>query len=287
MTSKNFINFHKDLCHSKPARNNNKENSESKRRPQRQNNRGANTVGNLFNPNKNAYLLEREGIEGLSVVPYSKKTPMPRNSRRLKWSVHQWTNEPTITRNENFASGRWSETPPKTALPNPPPHWLASRKELGPLSSSTLKSLPPPSSLFSSCYVDESDDDAISIVSGIDDVTSSASGIDDVTSSAFASRDPVYDSGFSQILSEASLSRLTNFSIDTSEDLFSPVSSLYQPSDASVQEVESLGSDEPIKNGNLLLATVLNQNENCKPVCESKEESKVDILETLFINMKC
>merc|ERR1712096_509493 len=227
------------------------------------NNRGANTVGNLFNPNKNAYLLEREGIEGLSIVPYSKKTPMPRNSRRLMWSVHQWTNEPTITRNENYASGRWSETPPKTALPNPPPHWLASRKELGPLiplSSSTLKSLPPPLSLFSSS-VDESDDDAISIVSGIDDVTSSA----------FESRDTVYDSGFSQILSEASLSRMTNFSIDTSKDLFSPVSSLYQPSDESKPEVESLESEKP----------------NLLHVCESEEESKVDILETLFINMKC
>jgi len=101
------------------------------------------------------------------------------------------------------------------------------------------------------------------------------SGIDDVTSCAFESRDPVYDSGFSQILSEASLSRLTNFSIDTSEDLFSPVSSLYQPSDESKLEVESLESEKPNKNGNLL------------HVCESKEESKVDILETLFINMKC
>merc|ERR1712096_589852 len=106
---------------------------------------------------------------------------------------------------------------------------------------STFKSLPPPPSLFSSSYVDESDDDAISIVSGIDEATSSA----------FASRDPVYDSGFSQILSEASLSRLTNFSIDTSDDLFSPVSSLYQPSDESKPEVESLESEKPNKNGNL------------------------------------
>lgn len=297
----------------KPVRNNNKENSASKRQPRRQNHRRAHTVGIPVNQGKCAYVLESEG---LSVVPYFMKTPMPRDSPRLKWSMNQLTNQPTITRKENYANGRWNETPPKNVLPQPPSHWLTPRRESKPLAplTSTLKSVQLSS--FSSCSVDEDDDD-ISVVSGIDNVSSCD----------FASRlcqDSVYDSGFSQILSEASLSELPSFSVDSSHSVSeccSRVSSKHPPSvsDESESGVEVLESDE----GDKLLARILQQVECCQATrketssteemstssnmfkndgidalgsilasikCETPvtiEESKGDILSNLFSNMKC
>jgi len=302
----------------KPVKNNNKENSASKKQPRRQNHRRAHTVGIPVNQGKSAFVLESEG---LSVVPYFKKTPMPRDSPRLKWSMNQLTNQPTITRKENYANGRWNETPPKTVLPQPPSHWLTPRRESKPVAplTSTLKSLQLSS--FSSCSVDEDDDD-ISLVSGIDSVSSCD----------FPSRlcqDSVYDSGFSQILSEASLSELASFSIDSShsvseccEDRRSQVSSKHPPSvsDESESGVEVLQSDE----GERLLARLLQQVEVSQATrkesfsteeksissnifknddgidalgsilasleCETPskiEESKGDILSNLFSNMKC
>eukprot|EP00092_Neocalanus_flemingeri_P082427 GFUD01103209.1.p1 GENE.GFUD01103209.1~~GFUD01103209.1.p1 ORF type:complete len:322 (+),score=51.88 GFUD01103209.1:86-1051(+) len=245
-----------------PTRNN-KENSATKRQPRRQNHKRAYTVGHPFNLNKSAYVLESEG---LSVVPYFKKTPMPRDSPRHKWSRNEITNQPTITRKENYANGRWSETPPKTVLPKPPSHWLTPRNQpLRPLTS-TLKSLPSFSS-FSSCSVEENDDD---------DIISMVSGIDDVSSSGYASRlcqESVYDSGFSQLLSEASLSRLASFSIgssvtDSCEDVFSQASSHHPPSDFSESEVEvEVETDEPKNKENVLLASIMNQVE-CEPSYE-------------------
>jgi len=301
----------------KPVRNNDKENSASKRQPRRQNHKRAHTVGIPVNQGKCAYVLESEG---LSVVPYFKKTPMPRDSPRLKWSLNQLTNQPTITRKENYANGRWNETPPKTVLPQPPSHWLTPRRESKPLTpmSSTLKSVQLSS--FSSCSVDEDDDDD-------DDDISVVSGIDNVSSCDFASRlcqDSVYDSGFSQILSEASLSELASFSVDSSNSASEccEVSSKHPPSqsDESESGVEVLESDE----GDKLLARILQQVEGSPqstrketssveemPIsrnifkndgidalgsilasikCETPSEteaSKDDILSNLFSNMKC
>lgn len=300
----------------KPLRNNDKENSASKRQPRRQNHRRAHTVEIPVNQGKCAYVLESEG---LSVVPYFKKTPMPRDSPRLKWSLNQLTNQPTITRKENYANGRWNETPPKTVLPQPPSHWLTPRRESKPLTplSSTLKSVQLSS--FSSCSVDEDDDDDISLVSGIDNDSSCE----------FASRlcgDSVYDSGFSQILGEASLSELASFSIDSSASEcceersgHSRVSGKHplSLSDDSEAGVELLESDE----GDKLLARILHQVEESEdagkvaeetPVpsiiykndglnalgsilasikCETPSsdirEPKDDILSDLFSNMKC
>merc|ERR1719470_828066 len=195
---------------------------------------------------------------------------MPRDSPRLKWSLNQLTNQPTITRKENYANGRWNETPPKTVLPQPPSHWLTPRRESKPLTpmSSTLKSVQLSS--FSSCSVDDDDDDDISVVSGIDNVSSCD----------FASRlcqDSVYDSGFSQILSEASLSELASFSVDSSnsaseccEERSSQVSRRHPPSqsDESESGVEVLESDE----GDKLLARILQQVEG-SPQSTRKETS--------------
>ena len=35
---------------------------------------------------------------GFSIVPFFKKTPMPLNSKNLKWSINQMTQQPTFTR---------------------------------------------------------------------------------------------------------------------------------------------------------------------------------------------
>lgn len=295
----------------KPARNNNKENSASKRQPRRENHKRAHTVGIPVNQGKCAYVLESEG---LSVVPYFKKTPMPRDSPRLKWTLNQLTNQPTITRKENYANGRWNETPPKTLLPQPPSHWLTPRRRSKPLTplTSTLKSVELSS--FSSCSVDEDDDD-ISVVSGIDNVSSCE----------FASRlceDSAYGSGCgfsSQDLSEASvsLSELASFSISSSQSVSEcgELSSKHTPShsDDSEEGVVLLESDE----GDKLLARILQQveegdqamrrenpstdemaipfsNENSEALSSilasfnhESEESKDHILLNLFSNMKC
>ena len=144
---------------------------------------------------------------------------MPRESPRLKWSLNELTNQPTITRKENYANGRWNETPPKTVLPRPPSHWLTPRSESKPGTplTSTMKSS---SSLSFLSSVEENE---------IDDAISMVSGIDDVSSSVFASRlcqEFVHDSGFSASggsLSEDSLSRLTssNHSVESCDDVCS------------------------------------------------------------------
>ena len=66
---------------------------------------------------------------GFSIVPFFKKTPLPLNSKNLKWSINQMTQQPTFTRKENFASPKWSEPPSKSALPPPPTKWLLPRAE--------------------------------------------------------------------------------------------------------------------------------------------------------------
>jgi len=66
---------------------------------------------------------------GFSIVPFFKKTPMPLNSKHLKWSINQMTKQPTFTRKENFASPKWSEPPSKSALPPPPTRWLLPRAD--------------------------------------------------------------------------------------------------------------------------------------------------------------
>ena len=68
-----------------------------------------------------AYVLEKEG---LSVVPYFKKSQT--SSDKFQWSVNSLTKQPTITRKENFANGRWSEVPSHLVLPSPPLEWLHS-----------------------------------------------------------------------------------------------------------------------------------------------------------------
>jgi len=241
-------------CYNKAVKSNNKENSASKKQVRRQNHKRAHTVGIPVNQNKSAYVLESEG---LSVVPYFKKTPMPRDSPRLKWSMNELTNQPTITRKENYANGRWNETPPKTILPRPPSHWLTPKRESNPLTS-TLKSVQLSS--LSSCSVDDDDEDDLSVVSGIDNVASCD----------FASRlcqdSSVYDSGFSQILSEASLSDLASFSIisanslsECCDDTNSRASSQCNPNSASEDDVF-----ESNEGGSRLLSNILNQVETCE-----------------------
>ena len=66
---------------------------------------------------------------GFSIVPFFKKTPMPLNSKNLRWSINQMTKQPTFTRKENFASPKWSEPPSKSALPPPPTKWLLPRSD--------------------------------------------------------------------------------------------------------------------------------------------------------------
>ena len=66
---------------------------------------------------------------GFSIVPLFKKTPMPLNSKNLKWSINQMTKQPTFTRKGNFASPKWSEPPSKSDLPPPPTKWLLPRAE--------------------------------------------------------------------------------------------------------------------------------------------------------------
>ena len=68
-----------------------------------------------------AYVLEKEG---LSVVPYFKKSQSSSYSDKFQWSVNSLTKQPTITRKENFANGRWSEVPSDLVLPSPPIEWL-------------------------------------------------------------------------------------------------------------------------------------------------------------------
>jgi len=66
---------------------------------------------------------------GFSIVPFFKKTPMPLNSKNLKWTINQMTKQSTFTRKGNFASPKWSEPPSKSALPPPPTKWLLPRVE--------------------------------------------------------------------------------------------------------------------------------------------------------------
>ena len=66
---------------------------------------------------------------GFSIVPFFKKTPMPLNSKNLKWTINQMTKQKTFTRKSNFASPKWSEPPSKSALPPPPTKWLLPRAE--------------------------------------------------------------------------------------------------------------------------------------------------------------
>jgi len=255
MTTENFNPTQANSCQAKPEKNKNKENS-AKKQVRRQPYRRASGIGSPSNENISAYVLESEG---LSVVPYFKKTPMPRDSPRLKWSFHEVTNQPTITRKENYANGRWCETPPKTVLPKPPPHWLNPRKvskPLMPLSSSTLKSLP--SSSISSISIDEIDDDILSLVSGIDDINSGSSRV--------VCPGSVHDSGFDQeVLSEVAFSELASFSIDSNvlescEDSCSQISSLnLAPSDRSVSELEVLDCDQSQPCGGQLLLSILDQ----------------------------
>ena len=108
-----------------------------------------------------AVVIESEGI---SVVPYFKRCPIPRDSSKFQWSVNELTNQRTITRKENFANGRWSEVPSNLVLPHPPVSWLRPKpvfdeEEIS--MTSTLKSSLPSSSL--PCYVmDESSNDSSS-----------------------------------------------------------------------------------------------------------------------------
>jgi len=249
-------NFNTNSCQGKSEKNINKENS-AKKQGRRQIHRRTSGMGSPSNENISAYVLESEG---LSVVPYFKKTPMPRDSPRLKWSFHEVTNQPTITRKENYANGRWCETPPKTVLPKPPPHWLNPRKvskPLMPLSSSTLKSLP--SSSLSSISIDEMDDDILSFVSGIDEINSGSSRV--------VCTDSVHDSGFDQeVMSEVGFSELASYGVDSNvlescEDTCSQMSSLnLAPSDGSLSELEGLECDEPEPcGGDQLLVSILNQ----------------------------
>ena len=73
---------------------------------------------------KRAFVLEKEG---LSLVPYFKRTPIPRAAKHFQWSINEFTNQPTITRKENYANGRWSEVPNNLVLPDPPSNWLKER----------------------------------------------------------------------------------------------------------------------------------------------------------------
>jgi len=66
---------------------------------------------------------------GFSFVPFFKKTPMPLNSKNLKWSINRTTNQRTFTRKENFASPKWFEPPSQSALPPPPTRWLLPRAD--------------------------------------------------------------------------------------------------------------------------------------------------------------
>ena len=70
---------------------------------------------------KRAFVLENEG---LSLVPYFKRNPIPRAAKHFQWSVHEFTNQPTITRKENYANGSWSKVPNNLVLPDPPVNWL-------------------------------------------------------------------------------------------------------------------------------------------------------------------
>ena len=71
-----------------------------------------------------AFVIESEGI---SVVPYFKRSPVPRESKKFQWSVNALTNQPTITRKENFANGRWCEVPSSIVPPLPPIAWIQSK----------------------------------------------------------------------------------------------------------------------------------------------------------------
>ena len=75
---------------------------------------------------KRAFVLENEG---LSLVPYFKRSPIPRESKHFQWSINEFTNQPTITRKENYANGRWSEVPNNLVLPDPPSNWLKEKPE--------------------------------------------------------------------------------------------------------------------------------------------------------------
>jgi len=76
--------------------------------------------------------LER-GRDSLS--QFNKKSSPSIDYSRLKWSVNELTKQPTITRKENYANGRWTETPAGSALPRPPARWL--------LHSTRLNYFPP------------------------------------------------------------------------------------------------------------------------------------------------
>ena len=70
---------------------------------------------------KKAVVIESHGV---SVVPYFKKTPFGKDTSKFHWSVNEVTKQPTITRKENYANGKWSEVPTNLVLPDPPISWL-------------------------------------------------------------------------------------------------------------------------------------------------------------------
>merc|ERR1712133_7277 len=53
-----------------------------------------------------------------------KKSKTSSDSDKFQWTVNSLTNQPTITRKENFANGRWSEVPSNLVLPSPPVEWI-------------------------------------------------------------------------------------------------------------------------------------------------------------------
>jgi len=107
----------------------NKENQGGQQRRGRKERKRAQTIGHPANLNNTAYVLESQSM---SVVPWFKRTPLPRNSPRLKWSINQATQQPTITRSESYACTlRWSRTPPLGSLPLPPAKWLEDKDDMG------------------------------------------------------------------------------------------------------------------------------------------------------------
>ena len=57
-------------------------------------------------------------------IQYKYELSICHGNAKFHWSVNEITNQPTITRKENYANGKWSEVPTNLVLPDPPISWL-------------------------------------------------------------------------------------------------------------------------------------------------------------------
>jgi len=152
---------------------------------------------------------------------------MPKDSPRLKWSLNEVTLQPTITRKENYANGRWNETPPKSMLPKPPAHWLTPKS--GSVLTETKTNLKP-----TDCCNEVDDDDSSSVTSGLDSIKSGDfvtqlyqdeySGVSSLTeSTSFESGDKLLASILQNVEDETSSQSSVEFGFNTGENVLQSI----------------------------------------------------------------